>query len=111
MGETIRRDPGTKVMEGIYSSKLSLLNWKRHKLGHVHNSINSKQHQLDALQQGFPIDINQLDTRTFSREIVARLDVLFTEEGVKKCLFSMAGTKAPGPDAMSAISSNITRIR
>ncbi|GAA0153437.1 hypothetical protein LIER_11677 [Lithospermum erythrorhizon] len=36
-------DPGARVMDGICSSRLGLQNWKRHRLGHVQNSINSKQ--------------------------------------------------------------------
>ncbi|GAA0146664.1 hypothetical protein LIER_06563 [Lithospermum erythrorhizon] len=52
---------------------------------------------------GDPIDVTQLDTRTFSRDMVTLLEPNFSEEEVKKCPYFMAGTKAPSPDGMSAI--------
>ncbi|GAA0186798.1 hypothetical protein LIER_34086 [Lithospermum erythrorhizon] len=45
-------DPGIQVLESIRNSRLGLLEWKRTTLGHVQNTIQDKQDQLDALQQG-----------------------------------------------------------
>ncbi|GAA0160909.1 hypothetical protein LIER_17351 [Lithospermum erythrorhizon] len=107
-------DPGARIMDGIRSGRLSLLNWKRHILGHVQNSINSKQQQLDSLQQGVITTASKVEAIKLAKNIdklrevddmetVTRLDLNFIEEEVKKCLFSMVGTKALGPDRMPAI--------
>ncbi|GAA0168312.1 hypothetical protein LIER_23059 [Lithospermum erythrorhizon] len=46
---------------------------------------------------------NRLPAHHLSTTSQAILDITFSKEEVKKCLFSMAGDKAPGPDGMTAL--------
>ncbi|GAA0155012.1 hypothetical protein LIER_12839 [Lithospermum erythrorhizon] len=110
------------------SESLDLMGWKRTKLGHVQNSIKEKQVRLDALKQNLITisskgeatvlarDIDKLreaddiywcqrsklHTSQFEPQIAQLLDRKFVKEEVKKCLFTMAGSKSAGPDGMPA---------
>ncbi|GAA0168847.1 hypothetical protein LIER_23471 [Lithospermum erythrorhizon] len=44
----------------------------------------------------------QLLSSQFDSEVIHHLDGEFTKEDVKKCLFTMSGSKSPRPDGMSA---------
>ncbi|GAA0155452.1 hypothetical protein LIER_38090 [Lithospermum erythrorhizon] len=44
----------------------------------------------------------QLHTNQFEPRIAQLLDTDFVKEDVKKCLFTMVGSKSPGPDGMPA---------
>ncbi|GAA0146427.1 hypothetical protein LIER_06387 [Lithospermum erythrorhizon] len=49
------------------------------------------------------IDLSQLQTSKFSEEVLQGLESEFTSEEIKRCLFTMEGTKAPGPDGMPSL--------
>ncbi|GAA0160842.1 hypothetical protein LIER_39116 [Lithospermum erythrorhizon] len=72
-----------------------------HFMQEIHNLVVDFYKKLFGMQtRGLTPLIGHLITPSMERTC---LDMLFTEEDVKFSVFSMNGTKAPGPDGMSAL--------